>query len=263
MENVQDVHNNSSQVQTSKPDLRNVEPQLTSRRNILIHTFVTYHWLFLIGILGVFISGGAISLYSLTHVEVLTSEEPNKTRVEVIQAIAPPPTRSSNRVPLWMVAAIALSCASGCLVLCRLLSRPVKPKKYRRQEIRNQKPVLKPRKAVSQANSSVKRNQRKFVQPGRTRPPQSGGYRNHTTRMPTRMPTRIPTQNYTQTPTQIPIKRVPTPKKSMTTILPPQSKSFLIKNQGLKTKESSVDMMDLPKQNSWSNFYQQSKISVK
>lgn len=246
MENTQNVQNHSSQVQTPRPESRNVKPKLISSRNILIHTFVKYHWLFLIGFLGVSIGGAAISLYSLTHVELLKSEQPNQTTVEVTQAITAPPRRSSP-VPLWMVAAIALSCASGCLVLCRWLSRPVKPKKYRRQEIRNQKPVPKPRQAVAQAHSSVKKNQRTFVQPARTRPPQSGGYRNRTT----------------QIPTQIPMKRVPTPRKPMTTILPPQSKSFLPKTQGLKTKQSSVDMMDLRKQNSLSSFYQKSNISAK
>ena len=245
MENAQNVQNHSSQVQTPKPELRNVKPKPISSRNILIHTFVKYHWLFLIGFLGVSIGSAAISLYSLTHVELLKSEQTNQTTVEVTQAITVPPQRS-NPVPLWMVAAIALSCASGCLILCRWLNRPVKTKKYRRQEVRNQKPVPKPRQPVPRTHSSTQNDYRTFVPSARKRVPQNGVYRNRNTQIPTKIPTQIPS-----------MKRIPTVKKSMATILPPQSKSFLLKNQELKTKPSLADRMDLRQQNSLSTLLQE------
>lgn len=275
MENTQSVQNHSSQVQTSESELRNGKSKLISSRNIVIHTFIKYHWLFLIGFLGVFIGGAAISLYSLTHVELLASEQTDRTTVEVAQAITVPPQRS-NPVPLWMVAAIALSCASGCLILCRCLNRPVKAKKYRRQEIRPDKPTAKPREPIVQAHSSVKKNQRKVVRPSQTRVPQSSTYRRNRA-------TQIPTQTPTQIPRQIPIKRVPTPR---TSTIPPQGKSFLLKSQDfnsqdfnspkltsqrlksqdfnsqkltsqkLKSQESLLDMMDLRKQNYLSTILQ-------
>ena len=282
MENTQNVQNHSSQVQTSESELRNSQSKLISSRNIVIHTFIKYHWLFLIGSLGVFIGSAAISLYSLTHVDLIASEQADRTKVEVTQAITVPPQKSSS-VPLWMIAAIALSCASGCLLLCRWVNRPVKVKKYRKQEIRADKPIKKSREPILQAHSSVKNDRRKVVPPSQTRLPQSGTYRRNRTKptptqLPTRTKTKIPAQIPTQMPTQIPIKRVATPRIST---IPPQGKSFLLKSQDFKSQqfksqdfeskdfksqdfksqdfksqESLLDMMDLRKQNYLSNILQ-------
>lgn len=248
MENTQNVQNQSSQVQTPKPELRNLKPKATSSWDILIHTFIKYHWLFLIGFLGVSLGGATISLHSLTHVEQLNKEQPEQVTVEVPPTITVSSPKTSP-IPLWTVVAITLSCASGCLILCRWINRPLKPKKYRRWEARNQQqPVPKPQEQLGKTYSSTKKSQktfeRKFVRGPQTHVPQKNGYRNRTTQIP-------------------PMKRVPIPKKSVTSILPPPSQSFSPMNQKLKTKESLVDTMDLRKQNSLSALFEKSNLSAK
>lgn len=261
MENGQNVQNELSQSQTSKPELRKVKPKLISSGNILIHTFVKYHWLFLIGFLGLLIGGATISLRSLTHVEQLKSERADRITVEVTQPVTPP--RKSNPVPLWMVAAIALSCASGCLVLCRLLRGPVKPRKYRRWKNRdNSEPI-------AQKNSSLRRRKRTFVRSPQAQLAQNNTYRNRATQIP-------------------PMKRVPVSKQPIAKILPPQPQRFSHVNQEFKTREFKTrefktqefktqefktqefktrqplaDRMDLRQENSLSAILQKSNLSAK
>lgn len=247
MENTQNVQKNQlSQVQTSKPELRKVKPKLISSGNILIHTFVKYHWLFLIGFLGVLIGGATISLHSLTYVEQLKSERAEPITIEVTTSVTPP--KKSNPVPLWMVAAITLSCASGCLVLCRWLRGPVKPRKYRRWKNRdNCEPI-------AQTNSSVRKRKRTFVRAPQAHAPQNNAYRNRATQIP-------------------PMKRVPIAKQPIAKILPPQPQRFSpvnqefknqeFKNQEFKTKQPLADRMDLRQENSLSAFLQKSNISAK
>ncbi|KST63693.1 hypothetical protein [Mastigocoleus testarum] len=243
MENTQNVQNQSSQVQTPKPEQKTAKFKLISSGNILIQTFVKYHWLFLIGFLGVFIGGATISLYSLTHVELLKSEQVDRVTVELEESIKP--TRQEvNPVPLWMVAAIAFSCASGCLLLCRWLNGPVKPKQYIRSKVRDRKPAAKPHESVAQNNSSIKKKKRKFVRSPQTEIPQTNPYRNRATQISS-------------------MKRVPSQKKPIAAILPPQSKSVFPKTQGLNTKQSLANQVDLRKENSLLNFLQKSNLSAK
>ncbi len=243
MENTQNVQNQSSQVQTPKAEQKTAKSKLISSGNILIHTFVKYHWLFLIGFLGVFIGGATISLYSLTHVELLTSEQADRVTVELEESIKPK-RQEINPVPLWMVAAIAFSCASGCLLLCRWLSGPVKPKQYKRSRVRDRKPAAKPHESIAQNNSSIKKKKRKFVRSPQTEIPQSNPYRNRATQIP-------------------PMKRVPTQKKPIAAILPSQSKGVFPATQGLNTKQSLANQVDLRKEDSLLNFLQKSNLSAK
>ena len=243
MENTQNVQNQSSQVQTPKAEQKTAKSKLISSGNILIHTFVKYHWLFLIGFLGIFIGGATISLHSLIHVGQPKREQLDLMTVEVSEEIPTPP-RESNPVPLWMVVAIAFSCASGCLVLCRWLNGPVKPKKYKRWKVRNQKPAEKPHEPITQNHSSLKKKKRTFVRSPQTPTPQNNLYRNRTGKIP-------------------PMKRVPISKKPIANILPPQPKSFFPTNQELKAKQSLSNKVDLRKEHSLLTFLEKSNISAK
>ncbi|MFW9258107.1 hypothetical protein [Nostoc sp. CALU 546] len=84
-----------------------------------------------------FLGGGAFALYSLGNAGQVTQEEPEKIPVIVEEPINVP-SESSNPTPLWMVAAIVLSCGSGCLLIFRMLNRTTQPQKVQKQVNRHQ-----------------------------------------------------------------------------------------------------------------------------
>ncbi len=140
MQNTQSVQQESSEVKESAPVSDNSEPKSKINRfkNLTIYLFTHYPWLFLAGLLLMFLGGGALSIYSLGYVdESLKRKESETLQAEVIPPKAPDQTEESNKnpIPLWMVAAIALSCASGCLVILKVLNRPKQKQKLKRQVV--------------------------------------------------------------------------------------------------------------------------------
>lgn len=139
MQNTQSVQQESSEVKESVPVSDNSEPasKISRFRNAAIYLFMHYPWLFLAGVLLMFLGGGALSIYSLGYVD----ESIKRKDSETLQAEVIPPkataetTESKNPIPLWMVAAIALSCASGCLVILKVLNRPKQKQKVKRQVV--------------------------------------------------------------------------------------------------------------------------------
>ncbi|MBR8837237.1 MAG: hypothetical protein DSM106950_25335 [Stigonema ocellatum SAG 48.90 = DSM 106950] len=135
MENGQSVQEQPSQAKapTSKPE--NSKSQQTGSSNVLTYLLGHHSWLFLIGLLAVFLGGAALSVYSLGYVGIVEQTKPEEE--EALQAEVVPPTNTpsetANPIPLWMVGAIALSCASGCLIIFRFLKRPAPPQKVQKQ----------------------------------------------------------------------------------------------------------------------------------
>ncbi|MFN6518977.1 MAG: hypothetical protein RMY29_031415 [Nostoc sp. CreGUA01] len=93
---------------------------------------VNHPWLLLTGSLAMFIGGGAFALYSLGNPGQVSSEEPEEIPAIVEQPIYTP-SENTNPTPLWMVAAIALSCGSGCWIIFRMLNRKTQPQKVPKQ----------------------------------------------------------------------------------------------------------------------------------
>ncbi|MFQ4144973.1 hypothetical protein [Chlorogloeopsis sp. ULAP02] len=139
MKNTQSVQEPLA-VQTPAPEkIRN------TRRISLINLLTQYPWLLLGGTLVTFLSSAAVALYSLGyvgHIEPQTSEDTAALQEFELEsaatAYAQTANASNNPLPLWMIAAIALSCASGCLIIFRLLNHPVKQRKIHRNARRSQ-----------------------------------------------------------------------------------------------------------------------------
>ncbi len=156
MENSQSVQEPPSQVKapTSKPE--NTQSQQTGSRNLLIHLLAHHPWLFVIGLLAVFLGGGVLSLYSLGYVGFVEQTPPEEAlEVEVVQATNTP-SETTNPIPLWMVAAIALSCATGCLIIFRCLKRPAQHQKVQKQRNRYQTRLTKSRPQTTELLPSKK-----------------------------------------------------------------------------------------------------------
>jgi len=153
MENSQSVQQQPSEVEapTSKPE--NSKSQQTSGWNLLIHLLAHRPWLFLIGILAILIGGATLSLYSLGSVgsvEQTKPEEQEALEAEVEQPITTP-SETINPIPLWMVAAIALSCGSGCLLIFRLINPPTTSQKFQKPKNRYQARVAQRRRQTSES----------------------------------------------------------------------------------------------------------------
>ncbi|MBN3923882.1 MAG: hypothetical protein HWQ37_12185 [Nostoc sp. NMS4] len=84
-----------------------------------------------------FLGGGAFALYSLGNAGPVPQEEPEKIPVIVEEPINPP-SENSNPTPLWVIAAIALSCGGGSLLIFRVLNRAKQPQKVQKQVNRHQ-----------------------------------------------------------------------------------------------------------------------------
>nr|MDZ8102009.1 hypothetical protein [Nostoc sp. DedSLP01] len=102
--------------------------RLTKSSNGLIYLVAHHPWLLLTGFLAMFLAGGGFALYSLGNAGPVKEDEPESPPVIVEEPIYTP-SENSNPTPLWMVAAIALSCGSGCLVIFRVLNRKPQPQK--------------------------------------------------------------------------------------------------------------------------------------
>ncbi len=223
MQNTQSVQQESSEVKESAPVSDNSEPasKINRFRNVAIYLFMHYPWLFLAGVLLMFLGGGALSIYSLGYVDESIKRKDSETlQAEVIPPQAPAGNEESkNPIPLWMVAAIALSCASGCLVILKVLNRPRKKQKVKRQVVNR---------------DEIRLAQRRFQA--------------MEARLPKRKaPARPPG------PRRTPIMAMPPQKpqpKPVVTVLPPEH-NFKPNQQN---QDSLADIMDIRKQTSLSSM---------
>ncbi|MBO3463530.1 hypothetical protein G7B40_005860 [Aetokthonos hydrillicola Thurmond2011] len=103
--------------------------------DVLIYLLGNYPWLFVIALLGVFIGVGTLSFYSLSSVGVVEQTKLEEQEPLVAEVVEPTNTQpdNSNPISLWVVVAIALSCASGCLIILRFLNRPTSSRKAHKQ----------------------------------------------------------------------------------------------------------------------------------
>ncbi len=121
-------------------------PDTEDKGNVFIQLLTNYPWLFVGGLLGIFLTSAGAALYSLCHVAPAKDEKPQIAPVEVIQSPANT-NDTSNPMPLWMIAVIAMGCASGCIIILRLLNHPTPKqknhrhtKRYQAGAVQNQKP---------------------------------------------------------------------------------------------------------------------------
>ncbi|MBD2356552.1 hypothetical protein H6G41_18290 [Tolypothrix sp. FACHB-123] len=136
MENSQSVQHEPTQTGVT-PELTNSKSRAFSSSQFLIHLLTRHPWLLLIGLSAVFVASAVLALYNLGSVgNVQQPEEVDKHNPDVAtvaEAVNNTPSENNNPTPLWMVAAIALSCASGCLIILRVLNRPTNAQKAHKQ----------------------------------------------------------------------------------------------------------------------------------
>ncbi|MEH2155723.1 hypothetical protein [Nostoc sp.] len=137
MEKSQSVQRERTQLRGATPELTNRKSRLTKSSNVLIYLVAHHPWLLLTGFLAMFLGGGAFAVYSLGNAGPVPQEEPEKIPVIVEEPINVP-SESGNPTPLWMVAAIVLSCGSGSLLIFRMLNRTKQPQKVQKQVNRHQ-----------------------------------------------------------------------------------------------------------------------------
>jgi hypothetical protein len=222
MEENQTVEQESSEASAPEPDIATVEPKLNTTLDFLQRLVVYCPWLLVVVLLALFIGGGMASLYSLSHVEDdLQPKQTSETElVEVVNPITSP-SENTNPLPLWMVGAIALSCASGCVVILRWLNRPIQIQTTHKHVNRYQARLAQRRQQHVENNTSKNKNTLLIVPP-----PQA------------KAPTPPPA-----------IKKT----KQIVTILPSTQNQVLVK------KESLADSMDIRKQNSLSSMLHKDK----
>lgn len=137
MEKSQSVQRERTQLRGATPELTNRKSRFKQSSNVLIYLVAHHPWLLLTGCLAMFLGGGAFALYSLGNAGQVTQEEPEKIPVIVEEPINAP-SENSNPTPLWMLAAIVLSCGSGCLLIFRMLNRTKQPQKVQKLVNRHQ-----------------------------------------------------------------------------------------------------------------------------
>ncbi len=151
MENTQSVQEQPSKPKAPTSAPENSKSQQTDSRN-LIHVLMHHPWLLVIGLLAIFLGGGVLSLYSLGYVGFVQQAKPEEEALQA-EVVQPTNTQSetTNPISLWMVAAIALSCASGCLIIFRWLNRPAQHQKVRKPKNRYQERLAKRRTPIAKS----------------------------------------------------------------------------------------------------------------
>ncbi len=173
MENTQSVQQPS---ETQAPAAGNAEkenneykPRASENRLVILLAY--YPWLLIGGVLAVFAGCAAIALYSLHYVgrvESTESEAIQEIELEEQPITTSPQTTTtntgSNALPLWMVIAIAMSCASGCWVILKLLNRSPQEQAVKSNTNRRQSRLVQRRQQKLEL-STPKKNLPVFVPP--------------------------------------------------------------------------------------------------
>jgi hypothetical protein len=151
----------SQTVQQPSAENAKSEPK-TSSNNPLIYLLFNYPWLFVIALLAIFAGGAALSLHSLGNVEPAEQTKAQEQQPSLNQPLQATntTTENSNSTPLWTLAAIALSCASGSLIILRLLNQPTSHQKAYKPTNRYQVRTTKQRQTTAHQELSYRQNQK-------------------------------------------------------------------------------------------------------
>ncbi|WP_071191145.1 hypothetical protein [Trichormus sp. NMC-1] len=117
MDKSQSVKQQSSQTTEIGLD---IVKETSQPKNLL----VKYPWILFVGLLGIPLGVAIFSYYELSYVGDVPQKQPEKTPDLVVKQPMDITSDTSNATPAWLILAIALTCASGCLVIFRLLKLP-------------------------------------------------------------------------------------------------------------------------------------------
>lgn len=99
----------------------NNNPEESKEISLAQKLWLIYPWLLLVGLLAIAVGVGIFSYYQLIAVDYVPQIQPEIT---VKTTTDQPKTKSpdvSNNTQIWLILAIALSCASGCFVIFRVI----------------------------------------------------------------------------------------------------------------------------------------------
>jgi hypothetical protein len=146
MKNSQSVQHKSTQTTRTALDVTDNKSRAVDSSQILMYLLARNPWLLLVGLLTMFLGSAAFAVYSLGFVggAVQQPEEPEQIpeAPTVLAEATNTPSEISNPIPLWMLAAIALSCGSGCLIILRLINQSTERQKGQKPIKRYQIPVV-------------------------------------------------------------------------------------------------------------------------
>jgi hypothetical protein len=108
-----------------KPNITDKTKSEASKKTILLKTLlVRYPWLMFVGLLGIPVIVSIFSYYQIVYVGYTPQIKPEQPAEVISQQNITTSSNNGNPTPLWLMFAIALSCASGCLVIYFLLKLP-------------------------------------------------------------------------------------------------------------------------------------------
>ncbi|AKG24165.1 hypothetical protein [Calothrix sp. 336/3] len=215
MENHQNVQHQESQL-----DSQASSSKLLSLRSLILYLCLRSPWLLLVALLCGFIGSATFAVWSLGYVGRVDQPEPEVIPVEIVPSNQENPP-SGNPLPLWMLAAIAISCASGCLIIFKLINNLSRPN-YNFPKRRPSNSSLEPRTPkqlpVFAPTPVVKTS----------------------AKTPVKIPAKAPVK------TSIPLPSLKKANVSLTSLNTPLPKKIKIS----QPQESLADVLDLRKQNS-------------
>jgi hypothetical protein len=115
-----DNHNVKPEANESVTDTPEEARNPSPSKNLLVR----YPWIFFVGLFGISLGVGIFGYNQLIYIGYVPQLEPQKPAAVVSEEANATSSNLNNPTPLWLMLAIALSCASGCLVIYRLLKLP-------------------------------------------------------------------------------------------------------------------------------------------
>lgn len=98
--------------------------EVSKNTSRLKNLLVKYPWLLFVGLFALSLAVGSFGYYELCYIGDVPKKEP-ETQSKVVSAeLVKTSVDTGNATPSWLIIAIALSCAAGCLVIFRLLKLP-------------------------------------------------------------------------------------------------------------------------------------------
>jgi hypothetical protein len=240
MENSHSLQHQPSQKQAIATPVAKAKSGVVGSWNVLVYLVGHYPWLLFIVFLALCAGSATLSVWSLGY--VAKEEKPKAAdtmQVDVKQPITSPgePVSTTNPISSWMVIAIAMSCAGGCLVIFRFLN-------ISKQRQRVNTKVNRYQVRVAQRGQKLEPAQQ-IKKPPVFVPPQAPQIQNQAVFVP-------PPQIHQQKPQRPQPVVSPPPEKPQQpsiTVLPPEDNYPQRKNPN-----SLADMLDIRKQSSLSSI---------